>query len=576
MSCQSNTRFFRHVSTSLFALAASGLMTGCISADYEDLDSTDADFAGAETQAKADVAGQEVEDLARRDDQSDLVGGKFRRTARPVGSQYIVTLSARAQGDADPHSARLAKAHRGDVRHVYRKAVRGFMARMSEDDALRMAAHPDVELVEEDGLISLDSTQLNATWGLDRIDSRSLSLDDKYVYGDNGAGVHAYVIDTGIRLTHSEFTGRIGGGYDAVTAGGDADDCNGHGTHVAGILGGTTYGVAKGVTLHPVRALGCGGGSTTSTVIAGVDWVADNFIAPAVVNMSLGGGTSSSLDNAVQGLINAGITVVVAAGNDAANACYTSPARLSAAITVGATDSDDQRAYFSNYGSCLDLFAPGTDIKSAYNSSNSSTATKSGTSMAAPHVAGAAAIYLQDHPSASPSDVASLLRNAAALDMVIDEGSGSPDRLLNIGFNSITIQAPSGHYFVAEGGGGGDVDANRSAAGPWEKFNLVDNTGGALTNGDFVFLQAYNGELVWPTNGGGSTLAADGGDYSAWESFRVWKLNGVGDIASGDTIALQGVNNMLVCAEGGGGGEVNVNRWQIGAWETLTINFVGW
>jgi hypothetical protein len=502
---------------------------------------------------------------------------KFQRAERPVPGQYLVTLSKDAQGDVPRMAGALARVHGGEVVQTYQSAVRGFTARMSERAAIALSRDPAVELVEEDGVITIDAIQIDPPWGLDRIDSRSLQQNGKYVHDRYGSGVHAYIIDTGIRQTHSQFYGRIGAGYDAVTSGGTADDCNGHGTHVAGTVGGSSYGVAKAVTLHPVRVLNCSGSGTTSGVVAGIDWVRTSHIAPAVANLSLGGSASTTLDTAIQNLINAGVTVVVAAGNSNADACNYSPARVADAITVGATTSSDARASWSNYGGCLDLFAPGDGVLSAYHSSDIATATLSGTSMASPHVAGAVALFLQQNPGASPAIVANVIRNSAGMGYVSNEGTSSPDRLLNIGFNSISLQAPSGHYFVAEGSGGGDVFANRAAVGDWERWHLLDVTGGpTLNSGDQVYLQAYNGDFMVAEGGGGGVLNADRADPSTWETFRIIRLNGPGPIGAGDPIALQTVNGFFVVAEGGGGGDVNANRTAIGAWETFRIGFPGW
>ena len=262
----------------------------------------------------------------------------------------------------------------------------------------------------------------------------------------------AYIIDTGIRSTHSDFGGRATSGYDAID-GGSADDCNGHGTHVAGTVGGTTYGVAKGVSLVAVRVLDCGGSGTTSGVIAGVNWVTSNHGAgqPAVANMSLGGGASSALDTAVSNSIADGVTYALAAGNSNANACNSSPARTPNAITVGATTSSDARASFSNYGTCVDIFAPGSSITSAWYTSNTATNTISGTSMASPHVAGAAAVYLEANPSATPAQVASALIAAATTGKVTSPGTGSPNRLL---------------YIAPPGGGGTNPPPTRHRAVP--------------------------------------------------------------------------------------------------------------
>jgi subtilisin family serine protease len=303
---------------------------------------------------------------------------------------------------------------------------------MTEGMARGLANHPRVAWVEEDGEVSIDTTQSNATWGLDRIDQRNRPLNGTFVYSRTGSGVKAYIIDTGILRTHTQFGGRAIHGYTAINDGRGSTDCNGHGTHVAGTVGGSIHGVAKGVTLVAVRVLNCSGSGTNSGVIAGVDWVRGNHLAgqPAVANMSLGGGASSSLDTAVNNCINDGVTFSVAAGNSNANACNYSPARVSAAITVGSTTSSDTRSSFSNYGSCVDLFAPGSSITSAWYTSTTATRTISGTSMAAPHVAGVAALYLQGSPSASPSTVRNAIVNNATTNVLSSIGSGSPNRLL--------------------------------------------------------------------------------------------------------------------------------------------------
>jgi hypothetical protein len=276
--------------------------------------------------------------------------------------------------------------------------------------------------------------QTPATWGLDRIDQRDLPLNNSYTYNFTGAGVHAYIIDTGIRTTHTEFGGRASGSFTSINDGKGTSDCNGHGTHVAGTVGGATYGVAKSVRLHAVRVLDCSGNGTVSSVIAGVDWVTANHASPAVANMSLGGATSAALDQAVQSSIASGVTYVVAAGNAATDACTESPARTPEALTVGASTSTDARASFSNWGSCVDLFAPGASITSAFNGSDTQTAVLSGTSMASPHAAGIAALYLERNPGASAAAVVSALTGGASTGRLTSVGSGSPNRLLNASF----------------------------------------------------------------------------------------------------------------------------------------------
>ncbi|MFD2078393.1 Peptidase inhibitor I9 [Actinopolymorpha cephalotaxi] len=348
-----------------------------------------------------------------------------------VKGNYIVVLS-------DSASAAKVRAVRGQavsaggrVHHSYATALKGFAAALPESALAKVRSNPDVKYVEADQRVSIDATQSPATWGLDRIDQRALPLNNTYVYDATGSGVTAYIIDTGIRFSHTQFSGRAVSGYDAVD-GGSADDCNGHGTHVSGTVGSTTYGVAKAVRLVGVRVLDCNGSGTTSGVIAGINWVTANHAAgsPAVANMSLGGGASTSLDNAVANSIADGVTYSVAAGNSNGNACRTSPARVAAAITVGATTSTDARASYSNYGSCLDLFAPGSSITSTWNTSDTATNTISGTSMATPHVTGAAALYLQSHPSASPATVRNAMVGAATQGVVGNPRTGSPNLLL--------------------------------------------------------------------------------------------------------------------------------------------------
>ncbi len=322
----------------------------------------------------------------------------------------------------------LGAKYRGDVKMTFKKALKGGVFKMSEKDAQTMANDPRIAFVEEDQMMSNKATQNNATWGLDRIDQANLPLNSTYNYDTSASNVNAYIIDTGVLNSHSDFGGRSQSGYDFVDNDNDATDCNGHGTHVAGTVAGSTYGVAKGAKIYGIRVLGCTGSGSNSGVIAGIDWVANNHVKPAVANMSLGGGASSATDNAVANLVNSGVTVVVAAGNDNSNACNYSPARAPSAITVGSTTSSDARSSFSNFGTCLDIYAPGSSITSAW--SNGGTRTISGTSMAAPHVAGVAALYLANNPNATPAQVTAAVTGNAASGKVSDAKSGSPNLLL--------------------------------------------------------------------------------------------------------------------------------------------------
>jgi len=359
-------------------------------------------------------------------------------TADAVAGSYIVVLkdgavsgrASRAAAVAD-RSAGLARGYGAQVRQTYGAALNGFEAAMSEAAARRLAADPSVAYVEQNQRVSLLTTQTGATWGIDRIDQASLPLSRTYTYTTTASNVTAYIIDTGIKYTHSDFGGRATYGYDAVGTGGV--DCNGHGTHVAGTVGGATYGVAKAVKLVGVRVLNCSGSGTNAGVIGGVNWVTQNARKPAVANMSLGGGVSTALDNAVASSISSGVTYALAAGNSSASACNSSPSRVASAVTVGATTSTDARASYSNYGTCLDIFAPGSSITSDWYSSTTATNTISGTSMASPHVAGAAALVLAANPSFTPAQVRDNLVNRATPNKVTSPGTGSPNRLLFVG-----------------------------------------------------------------------------------------------------------------------------------------------
>jgi aqualysin 1 len=416
------------------------------------------------------------------------------RASVPVPGQYLILFK---QGVEDPEreGRDIAIQAGGQVLHHYRHAIKGVAVRVPEqaaaalENALRR--NPKVESFEQDATVHINSTQKPVTWGLDRIDQEKLPLNDEYQYDYTGNLVHAFIIDTGIRRTHSEFGDRVLEGATAISDGRGTDDCNGHGTHVAGTVGGQTYGVAKGVTLVPVRVLNCNGSGTWSGVIAGIDWVAQQKksnpdVKSAVGNMSLGGGYSGTVNAAVDGAVAAGVTMVVAASNENKNACNYSPASAPRAITVGATTSTDARASYSNYGSCLDLFAPGSGITSAWNTGDSATHTISGTSMATPHVTGVAALALAARSDASPAAVTQFLVDGSSKNVVSSAGTGSPNRLVYSLTEGVPPKEPTGSL--------GDLStwSRRYSSSYWRAYAKVTITGldnkplsGIVVSGNF-------------------------------------------------------------------------------------------
>jgi subtilisin family serine protease len=449
---------------------------------------------------------------------------------RAIPDRYIVVLRKTVTSAQRGAATDLARLNGGKIHFRYSAALEGFAANLPPRAVQRLQNNPNVEYIEADRTVTTVATQSPATWGLDRVDQRSLPLNNSYTYTPTGSGVNAYIIDTGIRRTHNEFGGRALVGFTSINDGRGTDDCNGHGTHVAGTVGGSTYGVAKAVRLYAVRVLDCAGSGTDSGVIAGVDWVSANRVLPAVANMSLGGGASAALDAAVNNSINAGVTYAVAAGNDGANACNYSPARAPAAITVGSTTSSDARSSFSNYGSCLDVFAPGSSITSSWHTSNTATNTISGTSMASPHVAGVAALYLQGNPGAAPATVRDAIVNTSTTGVVTGAGSGSPNRLvyspLTSGGGGTPPPAGCTETYGGSLAGSGDYDVHPNGTYFYSSVSGTHKgclTGPAGTDFD-LYLYKWNGASWSIVARGETSSSSETVTYSGTAGYYYWEV----------------------------------------------------
>ncbi|KUO21799.1 S8 family peptidase [Streptomyces dysideae] len=458
---------------------------------------------------------------------------QYEGAANAVADSYLVTLKADTKAGSAEGRA-LAKEYGADIERTYKKALNGYAVEASEAEAKRLAADPAVASVVQNRTFHIAATQPSPpSWGLDRIDQKALPLNSSYTYPDSaGTGVTAYVIDTGVRITHSDFGGRASYGYDAIDNDNTAQDGHGHGTHVAGTVAGTSYGVAKKAKIVGVRVLNNSGSGTTAQVVAGIDWVAQNAVKPAVANMSLGGGVDTALDTAVRNAIASGVTFAVAAGNETVNASTRSPARVTEAITVGATTSGDAKASYSNFGTVLDLFAPGSSITSSWNTSDSATNTISGTSMATPHVAGAVALYLADNPTATPAQVSTALTSAATTGVVTSPGTGSPNRLLYVGDGS-TTPPPTGPRF--ENTADYTISDNSTAESPVTVSGVTGNAPSALAV-EVNIVHTYIGDLqvqLTAPDGTAYTLKAYGTGGSADNINTTYSVNASSEVANG-------------------------------------------
>lgn len=468
---------------------------------------------------------------------------KFRISENRIPNRYIVVLN-----DADDYGRttepvdladELSNQYAMKIHRTFGASVKGYATEMTESEALRLSENPRVRYVEEDGIVETQSVQSNATWGISRVDQRTGTIpsDTNYEYLATGAGVKIYIIDTGVWTDNPDFGGRASWGYDVGNDAQRITECNGHGTHVAGIAGSSTYGVAKNAQLISVKVFPCVGGAAVSDVISGIDWVRRNATAPAVANMSFSGGRSSALEDAVGQLITSGVTVTTAAGNNGDDACNYSPSHLAEALTVGSTYYTDERPSSTNYGSCLDVFAPGVVITSTWNRPEMPTNSISGTSMASPHVAGVAALYLERNPQASPAQVADIIRTNATSDVVTQAGPGSPNLFLYSGFISDGPPPPpscSGDLYngnLSVGGSNFQSSVNGFSSGQGRFFGTLNLPTGLNS---VLSLEQKKGRSWITVASSPGTSAVESVNYKGKSATYRWRIRAVS--GSGDYV----------------------------------------
>jgi subtilisin family serine protease len=454
-------------------------------------------------------------------------------TGDKVPGRYIVVLKDTVASERIPAMAQQhVDLYQGRLERVWTSSIKGYViSGINEEAARNLAQAKAIAWIEEDAYVYESATQSNPpSWGLDRADQRALPLSNSYTYNYDGTGVHAYVIDTGIRTSHNDFGSRAT--WEVNTIDSNNSDCRGHGTHVAGTLGGSSHGIAKNVNLHAVKVLDCNGSGTITSVVDGIEWVQNNRIDPAVANMSLGGGQSNTLDTAVNNAVNSGVFFAVAAGNESTDACTKSPAAAAQAYTVGSTTSSDSMSSFSNYGSCVDIFAPGSSITSAWYTSDSATNTISGTSMASPHVAGAAALLLDQNSSLTPSQIKTALTDSATCNVISGIPSGPNKLLYTLGGTDPNCSGG--------GGGGGNCPSG------WNEYTGTASAGSSNYHGQGSASGTMNGDLT--------CSGADVDLYLQQESCGWWSCS-FSDVASSTS---SGCNESITYSASSG-----TYRWRV-------------